>query len=121
MEAPAAPLDSGFVPTPVPGVEAVAAEEELVLVDEVTDQLHLLNGSAGLVWQCFDGRASVADIALDLADGLAVPFEQVLADTRAIVTDLVARGVCVDGRRGAPARTLDVPRRPRLLEEPPGG
>lgn len=116
-----APLDGAFVPAPVPGVESVEADGEIVLVDEVTDRLHMLNRTAALVWQCFDGEASVAEIAFDLADGLGVPFEQILTDTLAIVTDLVVQGVCADGRAAPPDRSVDIPRRPRLLDEPPSG
>jgi len=119
MGALTAPLDGAFVPAPVSGVEAVDADGEIVLVDEVTDRLHLLNRTAALVWQCFDGEASVAEIAFDLADGLGVPFEQILGDTLAIVADLVAQGVCSDGRAGSPDRSFDIPRRSRLLDEPP--
>ena len=131
---PEARLDGAFVPTPVPGVVAVDADGEAVLVDEVTDQLHLLNATAALVWACFDGEASIADIAFDVADVLGAPFEQILTDTLGVVAGLVSRGVCYDGRATPPTRpaagrdhhetpdqSLGVPRRPRLLEEPPNG
>lgn len=125
---PEARIDGAFVPTPVVGVVAIEVDGEAVLVDEVGDRLHLLNRTAALLWQCFDGESSVADIAFDLADVLGVPFEQILDDTLGVVAGLVAQGACVDGRRDPPQRgdasrdqSLDVPRRPRLLEEPPAG
>ena len=123
-------VDGTFVPARTPAVEAVDAEGEAVLVDEVTDQVHQLNSTGALLWACFDGASSVADICFDLADVLDVPFEQVLADTLAVVDQLLRQGLLYDGRSGPPDRTTtgtlspadqsgDVPRRRRLLEEPP--
>lgn len=129
-------LDGAYVPATTPGVVAVDAEVEAVLVDELTDQLHLLNGSAALLWECFDGESTVADIAFDLADELGVPYEQILSDTLNVVEGLASQGVVYDGRNAAPERhvhgpdcahggsalvdqSLDVPRVRRILEEPP--
>lgn len=122
-------VDGSFVPARTPSVVAVDADVEAVLVDEVTDQLHLLNGSAALLWECFDGESSIADIAFDLADELDVPYEQILTDTVAVVAGLLGQGVIYDGRDAPPERSLpgfspidqslDVPRQRRVLEEPP--
>jgi hypothetical protein len=126
-------VDSSFVPARVPGVVAVDADGEAVLVDEVADLLHLLNTSARVLWECFDGESSIGDVAFDVADVMGAPFEQVLADSIAIVAELVAQGVCYDARSAPPDRPVDmtndplrdrpndIPRRPPLLEEPPGG
>ena len=123
-------VDGTFVPARTPAIEAVDADGEAVLVDEVTAQVHLLTSTGALLWACFDGASSVADICFDLADVLDVPFEQVLADTVSVVEQLVDQGLCYDGRNAPPARGVtdgvpptdqsgDVPRRRRLLEEPP--
>jgi coenzyme PQQ synthesis protein D (PqqD) len=126
-------LDGSFVPAASPGIVAVDADGEAVLVDEAHDHLHLLNSSGALLWQCFDGESSIADICFDLADELGVPFERILTDTLQIVDDLRMQGLVHDGRDLAPRshdhdhddayrdQAADVPRHPRLLEEPPGG
>lgn len=111
-------LDGSFVPVPAPGVVAVAAGREAILVDEGTGKLHLLNATGALLWACFDGTSTVEDICTDVADLLGAPYDEVLADTLAAVEGLVAAGLL--GRRDAPPdQAVDVPRRPRLLEEPP--
>ena len=66
-------LDGAYVPARTPGVVAVDVDGEAVLVDEVTSQLHLLNGSGALLWACFDGASSLSDICADVAEGLEVP------------------------------------------------
>jgi hypothetical protein len=119
-------LDGSYVAARTPGVVAVDVGGEAVLVDEATSQLHLLNGSGALLWTCFEGDSSLAEICADVADALEVPFEQVLADALALVVDLADRGICYDGREPPPDdRARDtgesVPRPRRLLEEPPSG
>ena len=119
-------LDRSYVPARTPGVVAVDVDGEAVLVDEVTGRLHLLNGSGALLWTCFDGESSVADICADIADALEVPFAQVLEDALALVTELAARGACYDGREPPPEGRVHDPgevfaRPQRLLEEPPSG
>src|SRR5262245_24053230 len=59
----------------------VAAEEvdgEVVLYDEVTRDVHVLNGSAAAIASCFDGESTVADIAAELAAAFAQPVETVM-------------------------------------------
>ena len=117
-------LDGAYVPARTPGVVAVDVDGEAVLVDEVTSQLHLLNGSGALLWACFDGASSLSDICADVADGLEVPFQEVLGDALTLVSDLTERGACYDGREPPPEDRAndsgDLVARPRrLLEEPP--
>ena len=117
-------LDGSYAPARTPGVVAVDADGEAVLVDEVTSQLHLLNGSGALLWACFDGASPLSDICADVADALEVPFGRVLDDALALVSDLTERGVCYDGREPLPADRVNdaggLVARPRLLlEEPP--
>jgi hypothetical protein len=114
-----------------PDVGFIDADGEAILVAEATGELHLLNRSAALLWQCFDDESSLADICFDLADVLGVPFERALTDTLEVVDGLAAQVLVYDGRGSGPTgpghepelRTteLEIPRRPGLLEEPPGG
>jgi hypothetical protein len=49
-------------------VHGVELDDESVLYDERNDRLHFLNWSASAVWWSIDGRASVDDLAAELAD-----------------------------------------------------
>jgi hypothetical protein len=120
----AAPTDATFVPARTPGVVSVDADGEAVLVDEAADGLHVLNAPAALLWSCFDGRSSVADISEDLAGGLGAPADQVLHDALDVVQGLRELDLVHDGRGAAPERPvatddeLEAPA-DRLLHEPP--
>lgn len=67
-----------------PTAVAVEAEHESVVLDELSDHVHLLNSSATAVWACLDGESTLAAIARDLAAAFRAPIEQVLADVVAI-------------------------------------
>jgi hypothetical protein len=88
--------DGSLVPAHAPGVAGVEVGDEVLLVDEVGDRLHLLNPTAGLLWRCFDARSTVGEISADLAAELGLPEDRVLADTSAVVRDLQARDLLVE-------------------------
>src|SRR2546423_1666698 len=92
----ASPIDGAFVPGHAPGVTAVAAEDEAVLLEDATPRLHLLNSTGALLWSFFDGTSSIADISVDIADALGFPFERVLRDAVTITNELIARALVVD-------------------------
>jgi hypothetical protein len=128
QRAATAEIDGAFVPAPAADVGFVDADGEGILVAEATNELHLLNRTAALLWQCFDGESPIADICFDLAEVLDIPFEQALTDTIEVVSGLDrqglvhdARGLQPDADRDASKPALEVPRPPRLVEEPPGG
>jgi predicted ATPase len=74
----------------------VELEGEAVVLDEQANRLHLLNRTATLVWNCLDGEVDVAGLAREISEVLGLPFEQVLAETLSVVTDLAAEGL-LDG------------------------
>ncbi len=114
-EAPIAPSPLGPDDRPrmVPGVASVELDGEVVLLDE-EHQVHLLNPTAGLLWACFDGRGTVAEIAADVAEAFGVPIEAVQPEVVGLTEDLVARGLLqLDADDGPdapepPARNQDV-------------
>lgn len=75
----------GFVPRPGLLVEAMPVGSEMVLVDSGSGMVHALDPVAALVWQCFDGRSTLEEIAVDLAEGFDAPFEVVSQDLLGMV------------------------------------
>ena len=71
----------------------VELDGEAVVLDEQANRLHLLNRTATLVWNCLDGEVDVAGLAREISEALELPFEQVLAETLSVVTDLAAEGL----------------------------
>src|SRR4051795_780268 len=91
-----ASLDADYVPTRGSSVYTVELDGEAVLLDEDANRLHHLNHAAALLWSCFDGHASVRDLATEVSEELDLPFDTVLADTLAVVRTLGAEGL-LDG------------------------
>jgi hypothetical protein len=82
-------------------VYGVVVDGEAVLLDEVSERLHHLNAPASVVWACLDGHASIATIAREISDELGEPFDTVLQDTLAIVSDLDAEHLLAPRRARA--------------------
>jgi Coenzyme PQQ synthesis protein D (PqqD) len=103
-------IDGRFVPALSPGVASVAAESEAVLLEERTGHFHMLSASATLLLDCFDGRTSAGAAAAELADATSAPFERVLDDEIALVSQLHGAGLVEDGRlTPSSAAVLPVP------------
>ena len=84
------------VPSRAPATFVVELDGEAVVLDEQANRLHLLNRTATVVWNCLDGEVDVAGLAREISDVLELPFEQVLAETLSVVTDLATEGL-LDG------------------------
>jgi Coenzyme PQQ synthesis protein D (PqqD) len=52
-------------------VHTVEVDGEAVVLND--GRLHLLNATGALVWACFDGDGTIAEIATDISEGLGVP------------------------------------------------
>jgi hypothetical protein len=86
-------------------VYAVVVDGEAVLLDEGSQRLHHLNPAATLVWECLDGRTTVAALAREISDELGEPFDGVLRDTLAIVADLDAEQLLASRDDGSDEET----------------
>jgi Coenzyme PQQ synthesis protein D (PqqD) len=84
-------IDEGFAPERGAEVHSVEVDDEVVLLNE--GRLHLLNSTGLLIWACFDGHGTIAEIAADISEGLGVPYETVLADTLAVARSLGEEGL----------------------------
>jgi hypothetical protein len=119
-------IDEGFVARRADGAHTVEVDGEAVLLSD--GRLHLLNATGALVWACFDGEGSIAEIAADISEGLGVPYDTVLEDTLTVARELGAEGLLASV---APAADEPVPEPaddgnaskwasdPRFVDEPP--
>jgi hypothetical protein len=116
-----------FVPQQRDEVASVEVDGEAVLYDERVGSLHVLNVTAALLWQCFDGTGSIDDIAADMADAFgtdpSVVRKDVLKITRQLGRQGLLAGVAPDPKLMPPvAHTVEaepVTEGPRFLDEPP--
>jgi Coenzyme PQQ synthesis protein D (PqqD) len=97
-------IDDGFVARRGTEIHTVEIDGEAVLLNE--GRLHLLNATGALVWACFDGEATIAEIAADISEGLGVPYKTVLDDTLAVARELGAEGLLASV---APSTTDAIP------------
>jgi hypothetical protein len=111
-------------PTPHPAIETAFLENQAVLFDVRTGQVHELNPSASAVWLLLDGELTVEQIAAELHDLLGVPIETLRADAELIVADFARRGLLEgteavvedDGHAQTPRRAASAP---TVLARPP--
>lgn len=83
-------VDDTFAPARAAAVATVDIDGEAVLLDEAHDRLHHLNATAALLWRCFDGVTTVAELATEVSEELGLGYDAVRDDTLAIVRLLVA-------------------------------
>jgi hypothetical protein len=84
------PEDIGpdFAPKPRDSVSSSRFDNEVLLVDGDTGRIHVLNSTAAIVWECFDGEVTLEELAAELADAFRAPLETVQADTFAMTREL---------------------------------
>ena len=70
-------------------------DDELCLFRPDVDEVLVLNATAADIWRLVDGRTGTDEIAALLATAYGADAGTVLADVRAAVADLVARGFVV--------------------------
>jgi len=70
-------------------------DEEWVVYDPRTRELHVLNRAAAIVWICCDGRTSVRDIVQAVTESFngQVDEQQAETDVQKALGDFVERGM----------------------------
>ena len=115
-------INERLIPVRADGVHTVGVDGEAVLLDENTGQLHLLNPTSTLLWTCFDGESSIAEIVTDISEELHLARDMVLADTLALTRQLASEGLLANvapRRQRVPPVGAEAPPDPRFLSEPP--
>ena len=81
----------------VPRIKATVAwaelDGEIVLYDQNTGSMHLLNPQAGAIWVRVDGVASLGEITADLRDSYQGDQKEIGQDVADFVDRLIAEGV----------------------------
>jgi hypothetical protein len=84
--------------TPNPLVVAQAMDEGLVLMDLPSGECFELNRVGAEVWDRLAKAQSIADIVTEMAAQYHAPASTVESDVRALVTDLLRRGLLTSAR-----------------------
>jgi hypothetical protein len=88
---PSVTLDA--TPSPAAGVTSVELDGETVVLHEDRAQLHHLDAVATAVWARLDGRTSLRETCLALAEDFGVDLDKVQADVTALVERLAGEGL----------------------------
>ena len=86
-------VDAGYVPARGPDVFTVELDGEAVLLDEEAERLHVLNHTGALLWQLYDGRGSLGELADEVATELDLDRREVLDAIVAITKQLADEGL----------------------------
>ena len=98
---PAAEIGGAFVPIQGVGVTAVELDGEAVALAEGAASAFFLDELATLVWNTFDGSATIDQLAEDFAHVFAADVEVVRGDILKLARD-VGRAACSGGSRNEP-------------------
>ena len=80
----------------------VEIDGEAVVYDEDEDRLHHLNQTATLVFQLFDGSATITQLSGEIAAASNLPAPQVERDIRIMYRQFRKKGLLIDAK-GVPA------------------
>lgn len=75
------------------GVVTAQFDGEAVLYQLEANRLHLLNGTAALVWQLCDGSGSVAELVDDLAATFDAPREEIATGVEDVIETFRSDGL----------------------------
>lgn len=77
-------------------IRTVDLGSELLIYDERTKLVHVLNPTARRIWQCCDGAHRVEEIVMDIARLFPqVPVERIRSDVHGVLEELDERRVLV--------------------------
>ncbi len=97
---------------------SVVVDDEVVIYNERTGDLHVLNQTAGMLWTLFDGSADLRELSEDLADAFEVDVAMVREQVEDATRELASLGLLAgdedgtaepDAVRGGPAYLVDPP------------
>jgi thiol-disulfide isomerase/thioredoxin len=86
-------IDETFAPRLRPNVAQLEIEGESVLLLEGTDRVHWLDQLGTIVVDCFDGAASVVDLAADISEAFGADPEAVRGDVLQLVRQVGQAGL----------------------------
>lgn len=106
-------IDADFAPRHRPSVLSRRFGDDVLLVDGENGRIHLLNSTAGLLWECFDGGTSLEELSADVAASFGLPLPQAREDVLRIARQVGFLGLLEHvslptSQQRPSAETLDV-------------
>lgn len=91
----AADIQPTFAPSPRPDVTAVELDGESVVLAEGASSAHYLDELATLVWNTFDGEATIEELAEDFADVFQTELDVVRRDIVQLAQNIGRAGLLI--------------------------
>lgn len=88
-------IDLDFIAQPRDTIVATEFDGELLLIDRERGFLSVLDPVGSIVWNCLDGRDTLADLAEELAEAFGAPVEVVRRDVLEMVRSVGRAGLLV--------------------------
>lgn len=85
-----------------PAIPFQKLEEDTIVVDPRTREVHLLNDTAGRIWELLASKTTVDELAASLGDEYDAPAEELRESVMELLQDLRGKGLVV-GDGPAPA------------------
>lgn len=76
-----------------PRISSREVEDETVIIDKYTGEIHQLNATASFIWDALDGSTSLTDIVQNYATNFNIEINQADLDVRAVIESLVNLGI----------------------------
>ena len=105
------PIDLKTVCEKSPDVVARKIEDEILIVPLVAgigdadDELYTLNETGQAIWQALDGRRTLQEAAVLLAEEFDAPLDEVEKDVLGFAGELTGRGILMAKSRSANGKT----------------
>ena len=95
--------------TPSNDIVARVIEGEIVIVPlisgigDLEDELYTLNETGRAIWERFDGKRTLREIAAELASEFEAPLEEIERDVAGLADELIKRRMLVEIKPGNPS------------------
>jgi hypothetical protein len=90
-------IDGKFVPRPRPDLVEIQVGPETVLLGR---KPYALNGTAALVWKCFDGEVTLDELIADVTAATGVDEATIRSDVLTLTRGLASLGMLEGVERG---------------------
>jgi hypothetical protein len=84
-------------PTPSPSVSAFPLGDDLVLYDEPTAQVFILNPTSAQIWALLDGSRSLRVVASAISERYGIDYQRALGDVDDLVVEMTGAGLLRSG------------------------
>jgi hypothetical protein len=86
-------IDPTFVPELPPSAVSVEVDGETVIYEETLSSVHVLDRVGTVLWTLFDGRASLSELSVLLAEAYEVDVGTIERDVVRFTRDMGRRGL----------------------------